>query len=448
MAPSESLIAVNPEMKRLTFFYPVRTIGGAQLAFARIARDFAQRPGWRVVLVDFENGFIRRMLTEWAVDFEYLPYQVGGPRVDVGDTTLFLSYGGVPHDLRALRASPASRVILWSLFPQAILAYFRFGFVYKRLPIAVRAELCRLVEPRRWRQIRAFTGDLERSGALLYMDGPNATFPASIGLPALVTKYLPVPIVDQPVSAPQWSDRLSLAWLGRLAHDKANTVCAMLELCSAYATAEGEEIDFHIIGDGPATARLREFEAPGMRKFFPGVLQGRALDEYVAQHVKVGYAMGTSLLEFAMRGVPTLVGDYSNGNLRGAKLPLRWLVPNADFSLGEIIGERNRLPTATVAEAIGICRDEPAARELGRHCRQYAIDNHLIARVCNRLEAYLPETRFTFEVMRAVADHGEVAWGPRLARGAARCKTFFSLGAPFRKPCPKSNPHECSILRS
>jgi hypothetical protein len=414
-------------MRRLTFFYPVRTIGGAQLAFARIAHEFSRRPGWSVVLVDFEDGFIRRMLSDWGAEFEYIAYRARGAQVDVGDTTLFLSYGGLPHDLRALRASSNSRVILWSLFPQAILAYFRFGFAYKRLPIAIRAGLCRLCEPRRWRQIKSFTAGLEQSGALLYMDGPNATFPASIGLPAVIAQYLPVPITDHPLSSFQWSDRLSLAWLGRLAHDKANTICAMLELCSSYATAEEVEIDFHIIGNGPAKSRLQKFAAPGVRKFFPGVLQDSALDEYVAQHVKVGFAMGTSLLEFAMRRVPTLVGDYSNGALSGSKLPLRWLLPNADFSLGEIIGERNRPPTATVAEAIGICRNEPAARALGRLCRQYAIDNHLIERVCDRLEAHLPETRFAFEATREVAGHGELAWGPRLARGAARFKNFFQL---------------------
>jgi len=406
-------------MKRLTFFYPVRNIGGAQLAFARIVREMAKRPGWLMVVVDFEDGFLRQTLNGWGVDFEYLPYSKNGPPVDVGETLLLLSYSGLPHDLQALRATPTSRVLLWSLFPQAILAYFKFGFFYKRLPRSLRSGFSRLCEPFTWAKIRRFSAALETSGSLAYMDGPNAAFPLSVGFSRNSNCYLPVPIDGHAELTRQWSGGLSLAWLGRLAHDKAHTVCAMLDLCSHYAIAHGLDLDFHIIGDGPALARLKAFPAPGVRKIFPGILHGSALDEYVATHVKIGYAMGTSLLEFAMRGVPTLIGDYSNGPLPASRLPLRWLVPNEDYSLGEIIGERARPAAVGMAEVIALCRDQAANEAFGRRCREYAENNHRIDQVCTKLVGQLAAAKYCFESTRPIAGDSRPAWGPRLQQFVA-----------------------------
>jgi len=107
--------------KSLTIFYPSRNVGGVQLALIRI-------PDWRIVVVDYEDGFLRRNLAALGFEAEFILWHSGLAPVNVGDTTLLLSFSHFPHDLAALRAAPTTRVLLWSMHAQGTLSYFRFGF--------------------------------------------------------------------------------------------------------------------------------------------------------------------------------------------------------------------------------------------------------------------------------------------------------------------------------
>lgn len=241
-----------------------------------------------------------------------------------------------------------------------------------------------------------------------------------MGCRSVDPRYLPVPITRKDAFLLRaWNQPLSIGWLGRLAEDKSYTICAMLDLCSCYAKAHSLVIDFHIIGDGPAHARLQKLEMPGLRLFFPGVLKEKKLADYVSKNLKVGFAMGTSLLEFAIMGIPVLIGDYTNVPITGLKLPLRWFVPNEDYSLGEVIDERLRPASVKIAEVVDICRNETANRELGNLCREYAVKNHQIDKICEKLTARLQATKYCFESARPIIGRGERPWGPRLARVAA-----------------------------
>jgi len=256
------------------------------------------------------------------------------------------------------------------------------------------------------------------------MDGTNSLYPLTVGFAATNTQYLPIPVETKRQISLGWCDRISVGWLGRLSHDKVNTICAMLELCSRYAMRNGLEFDFHIIGEGLACKRLQNISPPGVRRFFVGTLREQALNEYLAANVKIGFAMGTSLLEFAMLGIPALVGDYSNDPYPCEKLPLRWLVPNEDFSLGEIIGERRRQTEVDIAEVVMLCRDETANRAMGRRCRDYAEQNHGTAQIGERLASLLDTTLFSFEKARPIVGGGSRAWGPRFAQLAVLGRSF------------------------
>jgi len=401
---------------RVVLFYPVRSIGGAQLAFARLGRELARRPEWRIVLVDYADGFIRRMFTEWRMEFDFVLWEPGLKQVEVGDSVMFLSLHSLPESLLAIRSMETSRLLLWSLHPHAVLGFFRFGFVYNRMPVWARRAACRLLEPLTWRRVGALLDDFASANALLFMDGPNQRFPCSLGYRAFETPYMPVPIETGRTAELGWQAGVSIGWLGRLARDKSHTIYAMLELLSRHAAEQGGGIDFHIVGDGPALERLQTAVTPGVRLHFPGVLRDQQLANYLGANVKVGFAMGTCLLEFSTLGIPVLVGDYSNDPIPADRLPLRWFVPNEDYSLGEVIGETPLRPKVDIAEVARLCADREALRELGQRCREYAERSHRIDQVCERLTGHLDATRYRYESARSKVKKVGRPLGPALAK--------------------------------
>ena len=406
--------------KSLTIFYPSPGVGGSQLAFARMGRELSKRHGWDITLVDLPDGFVGRQMRESGVPFRFVEYVPGGKPIDVGETTLLLSFSGLPHDLACLSAAPTTRVLLWSLHAQGALSFLRFGFLYRRLRAPRRETLARLLEPGRWGRTRQLLAEMEKLGSLVYMDKTNSDYPPSVGFGPTHTQFLPIPVEHKAAHPRTWTETRSLGWVGRLVHDKAHTIEAFIALCSRHATQYGITFDFHVVGDGPALERLKNFTSPGVVKHFPGVLRGDRLDSYLCDHIKVGFAMGTSLLEFAMLGIPVLVGDYSNERFPIEKLPLRWLVPNDGFALGEIIGERPRAASVTFFEITEHCTDEQSNFARGAECRAYAVAHHDAASVADLLDRLLRGARFSFETARLSAGGGEPALGPRLKAGLER----------------------------
>lgn len=398
-----------------TIFYAVRHIGGAQLLFARMAEQLVARHGWKVRLIDLEDGFIRAQFLQRAVQHEFTPWEPG-QKVLVGDSVLLLGFGELPEALRYLQETGPVRVVLWSIAPHNVLAYFRLGFVYHRLPAGVRQFAARTLEPRRWRRNRALFTELRLNHSLAQMDGTNATFPRSMGLECFDGEFLPVPVsvVKPAAERADGNGERSVGWLGRLSDDKVNSIQASAEWCSWHAIQAGITVDYHVIGTGEALVRLQNIRLPGVRFIYAGELRDDALAHYIRRHFRVGFAMGTSLLEIAKLGVPTVITDYSRGRIPREQLALRWLFQAEDCSLAEVVGEQRVRVGAHIKEIFAVMENDDLNREIGRQCFDYVVRWHDMTHVSGVLDRRLRRAGTMLATVRAMWGAGFRPWGQRM----------------------------------
>lgn len=125
-------------------------------------------------------------------------------------------------------------------------------------------------------------------------------------------------------------------------------------------------------------------------------LFGEELEQYLLQHSDLHIAMGTSALEGAKLGIPTILIDYSK-----KKFPddyaYRWIYECVDFCLGgEIIdGVSPYKVGRPLIEMIKSISGENGYMREAEACRSYLEKNHSIQSFVDRLETACQNTKMT-----------------------------------------------------
>jgi hypothetical protein len=190
----------------------------------------------------------------------------------------------------------------------------------------------------------------------------------------------PVPVENRCARRAR-SGPFGMAWLGRLSDFKIHILLRTLERASAYAARTRQAIVFHVVGDGPEEARIAggQYEHEWFSIVRAGILVNEALDEYFVTNVDLLAAMGTSALEGARLGVPTILLDVSYGAVP-ASYRFRWLHESDRFTLGRLIDHRMLEPgNDSLAQIIEAARRTPAVFSALAH--HYCREHHALAAV-------------------------------------------------------------------
>jgi hypothetical protein len=366
------LAAANSAVKpSITFLYPSRAIGGAQLLFARLAEAIAAGGMARVSIVDYEDGFSTKYLKD-NPDVSTIAYIEG--LTDLHDTTVIVPLSHL-IELRYMLtpASLACNFLFWSIHPDNI-KYMFYGYGRNWFGGKDRA--------------RALLRQLCDEGHILFMDRANRrACEDEIGSQGC-SSFLQIPIgipagrrLGQRASAAN----MSIAWLGRITYDKINSLKKIVDDAADYQAQT--KIDLHIIGAGPEEkALLAHAQKKGVALHLHGILQGQELHDFFVNRVDFGIAMGTSALEIAALGIPVALIDYSLKPLP-PDMKYDWLYDTRDFTLGNDCqwGE----PRAkTFGDLIGHVRAD-SRNEIGGQCFAYVKDHHCLPQVAAKLVSYV-----------------------------------------------------------
>ena len=133
------------------------------------------------------------------------------------------------------------------------------------------------------------------------------------------------------------SKNIDVAWLGRLDDDKISAINLSIEFSKTLAARLGSNVTFHLIGHGTWEKRLKQqYEICDNPRFnFHGKLEGDALHRLIRGNVSIGFAMGTSALEFGARDVATVLLDFSKKEMPIENYRFKWLHETAHYNLGQ-----------------------------------------------------------------------------------------------------------------
>ncbi len=102
---------------------------------------------------------------------------------------------------------------------------------------------------------------------------------------------------------------------------------------------------------------------------------------YMLEHVDVGFPMGTSALEFSIRGIPSVLtsAGLPQDDLKQVRA-YRWLFDSEGFDI--TAEEVSMAPSLrTFEEIIADVRNPNLAKRYGRACNAYTLANHSLASV-------------------------------------------------------------------
>ena len=245
--------------------------------------------------------------------------------------------------------------------------------------------------------------DMIAAGALHFMDIP--TFMGGVEHIPMKTKtldhYLPVPAddYDGALKSGKSEGGLNVCWLGRLSDEKTPILKYTIRKLADYSLQHQQKLTLHVLGWGE-----HQEEVDGMRldnEYFTQLktrpIKSTEINEFLLQNIDVMFAMGTSALEAAKLGVPTVMVDATYEEIKGDYVfkpiyertgyELAHLITNKDFERGNKSFER-------IMDLVN-----NHFEDFSHKSRDYFVKNHSLSSVGEQFVSLNKKSDFTFDRM-------------------------------------------------
>ena len=363
------------------------------MLFLRMAQQLAHE--FDVYVVDHLDGYMGSRVPEGVTLLDI------DSAVRFPDDAVLVVQSLRPWNLAAFeRFCPATRVLFWNLHPYNLYPYLFSD--YGASPVKrIIGRVLRPLSALRLAKLERVVQYLVQQHALVFMDEENrtrtGTFFPRIGL---APRYLPV-LTDVPVErhAVQSMDTLRCGWVGRLVDFKAHILSHLMDRLDVAAAATGS-ITLTVIGDGDHLEGLQAQAALLTRiavTFVPHVPLEQ-LGNFLDNEVDVLFAMGSSALDGASRGIPTFLVDYSFRPVEG-KYRFRMIHESTGFSLGNLITPDSYEAESSLEESLREVRRNYV--ELAALSYEFWRANHSPDAVMDRFRECIGETTATISEMGA-----------------------------------------------
>jgi hypothetical protein len=359
----------------ITFLYPSKRVGGAQLLFVRLAIELSKFPDVIVNVVDYKDGFLESSLANYS-KINILHYHNGSVVIDEATivVTPLTNLSDLTHLIKGNFVS--IKFLFWAIHSSGInylmKANFRKFFLNPD-------------------NLKSFFKEISDKGNLVYMDEANylaiKNFNPTCGPPS----YMPIPVTHfdvTPSLISNKSDLINLAWLGRISYDKVYSVIKIIDEIRNY---KGKyKIVFHIIGNGEKYDILeKHLKNSGISYILVGTLEGSEIYNYIKTHIQIGVAMGTSCLELASFRLPTFLIDYGVSEFP-LNIKYNWMFETVNYNLGSHI-DSCELRNHNFSEIISQFKSDLS---LGDRCYDYVLANHGIDNVALKFKNHLNKIDF------------------------------------------------------
>lgn len=335
-------------MTHYIFCFPYRGVGGVPVLFVRMAQWLVQR-GHRASVIDYTDGAMAKLAAGTSIAL--LPYDNGAPVVVPADTVLVFQSLNPWAMYRGIEIAHSARLFFWNCHPFNLVPIFPGvrDIMMARLWLG-RFFLATLL--RRYRRIvRRFIKFLMARQALVFMDKTNVeNTERYLDIDIAPVSYLPVPageVCDRIVRpARDWdNDGVRLAWIGRIADFKYPILTYTLGELDRIAPGLGVPLHMTVIGGGEHIDDLARdiLGLKNVRVEIKGELPFQDIELFLREKVDVLLGMGTSVLEGARLGIPSILLDVSYGTVPDGYI-FTWLQSRDGFTLGEVISPRQSRP--------------------------------------------------------------------------------------------------------
>lgn len=387
------------DVKTITFFYPSKIVGGAELLFIRLAEFLAEKYNIQVFYIDYKDGFARSQLNSEKITF--VDYEINNKTTIDYETYIITPVSKIYTINNELNLTANVKPLFWCIQPYNIIwqlpgaryyVYFKFKNIKTVLNLLFKKEL---------QQMRTALKLLYENNALVFMDFPNFDINNyCFDLNFDKKNYLPIPILEGILKANVSlisNDELNVGWLGRISDEKTNCLINLVENADAYSKINNKKLKLHIIGSGSDENKIKKLRTnENLKLIHLGTVKPEELDSYLINNIDLLFAMGTSCLESAKLHIPSVLYDFSYKKLH-PDYKFKWLFESFEYNLGqhlEELMEPNKHLFAEILDEIYLNNNKEL---IGNKCYSYFKENHSIEKVSNLLINCLKNNNLTYE---------------------------------------------------
>jgi len=328
---------------KLYFCFPYHGVGGVSLLFLRLAEHLVQHNLADCYLIDYKDGFMAMNSNGVAKLVEYSDSK----EIHIPKDAVVIFQSLTPWSIYPrIVFSPETRIFYWNCHPFNLVPTLPgIRRVMQSNKLAARIILSTILYQYKSRMVKLIEILLDKS-SLVFMDAVNINITREyLDVQIEKPKFLPIPALSANKLHVHTdfvkSKKLRVSWIGRVVDFKFYILKRALIDFDHLSKNNDYVVEFTIIGTGNYQEQLNNVvDSLDMSVFMIDYLSPTEIDNFLCNKVDLLVAMGTSALEGAKFGVPTILLDYSYRDV-AAGYKYEWLYNKTGYILaGEVTNNK------------------------------------------------------------------------------------------------------------
>ena len=331
-------------MKSLAFFFPYHVVSGCPVLFLNVARKMVRLYPYeyKLYVVDYDEGYMASNISG-EDNISVISFRDG--EKCLVDTDYIIMQAYLPDAIRPeLVIGKNTKVLFWVLhawnfFPIVLPFNFFRGFIESHEDLYCR--ILKYAYPGVLRKYRRFLEKLKGSHSVAFMDKPTLdTTKRALSLSNFNDPDI-IPIASSDPTGERYAkthddESIHLGWVGRLCDFKIHILNCAMKQARKYADTIKQRVIFHVVGNGELEHLLYQGESEFFKVDWVGSVKKEDLDRYMMENFDINFAMGTSVIESAKLGIPTVKCDFSYVPISDDYV-FRWFHETKDYDVGHRI---------------------------------------------------------------------------------------------------------------
>ncbi|MCD0471058.1 hypothetical protein [Flavobacterium sp. JAS] len=361
-------------------------------------------PDIEISVIDYENGAMARNM----ISLPNLKLIVFNDNAEVSPPagSILIMQSFVPYYWpKELKMIGDQKIFFWNLHPQNLIPSLLPVPFLRKLPINNFGvyKFVSIFYNKLFQNLTKYLKLLLETDSICFMDKTNLDFTAKYLFSNIEKKeYLPVPASPTEINNLKIfsKEEIHIGWVGRLCDFKSYilvyTINKLSEISSQF---NNTQFVYHIVGDGPFLNYIKENikVCDKVSVVFHGSLPHDKLDYFINDKFDIVTAMGTSALEGAKLGKPTILLDFTFKKIKKDYV-FREIYNTVGFDLAHLITNKDyKKGNDSLLNILNnIILNYP---ESSQKAKEYFTDNHNIESVKNLFVEKTMQTKLVFSMI-------------------------------------------------
>lgn len=398
---------MSDEITKIAFCFPYHGVGGVSLLFIRLAEKIALEHDIEVSIIDYYDGFMSKSMPSCV---KLIPYYDEKPCCLPKDLTVVFQTMTPWSIFPNLVIDASSKLFFWNCHPYNLVPHVPLiDNKLKGNKSLNRFFLKTFLYPY-WKKCSVFLKLLVEKNAIAFMDQANKRNSEFFYFPLGNPEYLPIPAV-MPVNTPVTrtelaiDDVIRITWVGRIVDFKYYILAYTLKHLDKLNDYIDCKVVVTVIGGGEYSEKLKS-DAEQLKSIevtFLEHIKPAELDQFIQDSTDVMFAMGTSALEAAKLGIPTVLLDVAYGEVKG-EYQYRFLYERDGSTLGDVINLKRlnkEFETTSVAYNSSLLyllhRLRSEYKDIANETKRYFLYNHDIEKVSRDFLKKVNQSQCTYK---------------------------------------------------